>query len=301
MFEDFPGFLGYGSIISIHANWPIYPGGIGWKIGLRNLGNFPVKTTFFEVDDIDGCMLFLNSNPTSNIKNSLNVALWHEDLIELQINGYIDGVKPVTQYHWELNKFENLKKQFGKHLLIDKKGNIILHVEFNGKIKKTVYEKPKNYDDEDLPTYTSFVIVPKSIKLTEKGLKKLHEINQEITFNNELENHIRPFLDIGKFDTVIREASLLIETKIKQFHNKENLYGFNLITFHIQQVIKANGNMNTAAIKCYEGELKTAFAFVRNDFAHNFKNITLDNCRSILHRINNLYNQIDEVIEAYFK
>src|SRR5690606_16443372 len=148
------------------------------------------------------------------------------------------------QYQWELHKFENLKKRFGKNLLLDKKGNIILHVEINGRIKKTVYEKPKNYDDEDLPTYYSIVVIPKSIKLTEKGLNKLHEINQEIVFNTEIENHIKPFLEIGKLDTVIRETSLLLETKIKQFHNKENLYGFNLISFHIQQVIKANGNRN---------------------------------------------------------
>lgn len=28
--DKFPGFLGYGGIIAIHANWPNYPGGLGY-------------------------------------------------------------------------------------------------------------------------------------------------------------------------------------------------------------------------------------------------------------------------------
>ena len=45
MLENFPGFLGYGGIIAIHANWPIiYPPGIGCKIALKTLGNFPKDT-----------------------------------------------------------------------------------------------------------------------------------------------------------------------------------------------------------------------------------------------------------------
>lgn len=53
MLEKFPGLLGYGGIIAIHADWPNYPPGIGWETGLRTLGNFPEGTQFYEIDDID--------------------------------------------------------------------------------------------------------------------------------------------------------------------------------------------------------------------------------------------------------
>ena len=60
MLDKFPGFLGYGGIIAIHADWPTYPGGIGWEIALRELGYFPKGTNFYQIDDIDKCMLFIN-------------------------------------------------------------------------------------------------------------------------------------------------------------------------------------------------------------------------------------------------
>jgi len=60
MIDKYTGLLGYGGIIAIHADWPIYPSGIGWEIALRTLGNFPEGTNFYEIDDIDMCKLLIS-------------------------------------------------------------------------------------------------------------------------------------------------------------------------------------------------------------------------------------------------
>ena len=88
MLEKFPGFLGYDGIIAIHADWPIYPSGIGWEIALRMMGNFPKGTVFYEIDDIDRCKLLINKPPTQlkdfYHKSHYQIAIWHLDLIELK-------------------------------------------------------------------------------------------------------------------------------------------------------------------------------------------------------------------------
>lgn len=65
MLDKFPGFLGYGGIIAIHADWPNYQGGVGWEIALRELSYHPKGTSFYEIDDIDKCMLFINQDPSA--------------------------------------------------------------------------------------------------------------------------------------------------------------------------------------------------------------------------------------------
>lgn len=125
--DNFEGFLGYGNIIAIHANWPIYPAGIGWEIALRALGNFPIGTKFYEVDDIDKCQLFLNrevdylANPTDS--KLYHVAIWHEDLIELEEKEYVKGVIPKSDYEFRLLKYEDLKNTIGEDLEVDEDGN----------------------------------------------------------------------------------------------------------------------------------------------------------------------------------
>src|SRR5688572_25967432 len=153
MLENFPGYLGYGNIIAIHADWPVYPIGIGWEIALQSIGGFPFSTEFYEIDDIDKCLLFMNAIPNSkNSKHSTRLALWHEDLIELYEQGFVEGMIPVTEYEWELNKFEKIKASFGENLELDENGNILFYNENLGQI---THNRPqKNQEElEDIKTF----------------------------------------------------------------------------------------------------------------------------------------------------
>jgi len=304
MLEKFPGLLGYGGIIAIHADWPNYPSGIGWEIALKTLGNFPDGTKFYEISDIDRCKLLINLYP-KNLKDPYDEkyyhsAIWHTDLIELHEKGLISGIIKKSEFEFELYRFEEFKKQLGQNLKEDDEGNIILfYKDKNGNYEETKYQKPISEEDEDW-IYRECVIIPNTIKLTKKGILELTVLSKGIEFSQEINNLTQPLLQLERFDTAIREASLLIETSIKKLHDV-NLFGQRLIEFHIKDVVKNNDDFYSAAIKCYRGELRTIFSFIRNDFAHNFKILTEGQCRVILQRIDQTFNEFKEVNNTYYK
>lgn len=306
MLDKFPGFLGYGGIIAIHANWPMYPPGIGWKIALKTFGNFPKGTFFYEVDDIDRCKLLINQDPHKLSdpfdSNYYHIAVWHEDLIELKAKGFIEGVIDKSEYEFEMIRFENFKKEFGNHLKLDEDGNIILYIkDDNGKLRETKYHKPEPDEDKEDFVFRNCAVIPREVSLTENGIKALNNLSKEINLIEELTALTQPLINIKRFDTAVRDASLLVETKIKEFHKRPDLFGQKLVDLHIGEVIKNNNNFNSAAIKCYRGELRTIFKFIRNDFAHNFRVLTEEQCKLILARISDTLSEFDEVINAYFE
>jgi hypothetical protein len=129
MIDKFPGYL--GGFTAIHADWPNYPSGSGWEIALRTFGYFPKETEFYKIDDIDTVVLFINENPKS-LKDCFDykyyhIAIWHEDLIELKRLGYIEGVNEISEFEFQLLRFENIKKDFGKNPKLDDEGNIIAY------------------------------------------------------------------------------------------------------------------------------------------------------------------------------
>lgn len=305
MLDKFPGLLGYGGIIAIHADWPMYPSGIGWQIALRAIGNFPKGAKFYEIDDIDRCKLLINQDP-KKLKdpydfNQYQIAAWHADLIELKGKGLIDGIVEKSDYEFELIRYENFKKDLGENLKLDEEGNIILFIkDENGNYIESKYNKPECDEDEEEFIFRNCAIIPDTICLTEKGILELVKLSKEIRLTNELNDLVEPLMRIERYDTTIRDASLLIETKIKEYHNKPNLFGQNLVDYHINEVIRNNDDFNSAAIKCYRGELRTIFKFIRNDFAHNFKVLTEEQCLVILSRIDDTLSEFKEVINVYF-
>jgi hypothetical protein len=310
LLNNFPGLLNYNSkgliLEAIHADWPIYPPGHGWQLGLRTLANYPFGTEFYEISDIDRCKLFINFKPKKTMDlfayKHYHCALWHEDLIELKNLGFIKGVRGVSEYEYDLWKFNKLKNDLGNQLNVDDDGNIIFYFKDDkNKLIQSVYKKPINdYDEEEFGIFEDCVIIPKCIKLTRKGMLELAKLSQNYNLNHKLNEIVNPLIKIDRFDTAIREASLLIEFSIKRYHNIK-LFGQKLIDFHIKKIIENNNNFYSSAIKSYRSELRTVFKFIRNDFAHNFKVISKEQCRVIIFRINDVYNEFKEVISAYFK
>jgi hypothetical protein len=302
MLGKFPGLLGYGGIIAIHADWPNYPSGIGWEIALKSLGNFPLGTKFYEVDDIDRCKLLVNEDP-QNLKDyydykHFHSAIWHSDLIELQRKGLIDGVIAKSDDEFELIRFQEFKEQLGKNLQEDNFGNIILTSKNeDGECEELIYKKPK--PSEDQIDFKDCAFIPNDIILTSLGIQVLSELSSAVNLSAEIYQLTGPLIKILRYDTAIREASLFIETSIKEFHGN-NLYGQKLIDYHINKTVSLNDNFFSSAIKCYRGELRTIFKFIRNDYAHNFKVISLDQCIMVLNRINDTYLEFQEVKKVYY-
>ncbi|GAB3026605.1 hypothetical protein [Spirosoma pulveris] len=304
MLNKFPGYFGYGGIMAIHADWPIYPNGIGWQFALKAMGNYPKGTNFYEIDDIDRCKLFISQDPKQLKDPSdakyYHVGIWHSDLVELNLKGYVTGVVEMSDYEFEMMRFNQVKKQLGKNLKEDDEGNIIL-LTYNDRkeVIELKYSKPEYF--EDAHDFIDCVFIPESVTLTEEGFEELEKLLNNINLSEELRRLSEPFINIGRYDTAIRESSLFVEETIKKFHMQNDLYGQRLIDYHINEIINNNENFNSAAIKSYRGELRTVMKFIRNDFMHNFKILSEAQCKAILSRINELIIEFLEVKSAYFK
>jgi len=303
--DKFPGLLGYDGIIAIHADWPTYPPGIGWEIALRSLANFPEGTKLYQISDIDRCKLLIDQNPSS-LKDPFDyryyhVAAWHEDLAELFNRGMITGIELESEYEFKIRRFNELKTELGDAAEEDQNGNLVLSCMIDNKSSKLTYDRPqKDLFDEGEFVHREYVHIPEFITLTKQGFEALKIIDFSGTLHKEIESIVSPLIMIGKYDSAVREVSLFLETQIKVFH-KTNLFGQKLIAHHINAMIGNNDNYNSAALKNYNGELRTVFKFIRNDFAHNFRILTEVQCKIILYRISLVYAEFLEVINVYRK
>jgi hypothetical protein len=114
-FEEHPGYLGWASrgVILIHADWPAYAVEHGWKYSLISLGQFPRRTQFKLLDDIDQCFLFLVGDNVGGSdkfdERHFHVALWHEDVLELLDLAYISGVSRTTYREWAERRAKELE------------------------------------------------------------------------------------------------------------------------------------------------------------------------------------------------
>ncbi|HYF69071.1 MAG TPA: hypothetical protein VD884_13100 [Ohtaekwangia sp.] len=298
MLRNFPGLLfytdSYTLLEAIHADWPIYPTGHGWHLALRSLANFAQGTKFYQIDDIDKCLLFTISDPNvlkskgEDIygKNLYHVAIWHEDLIELSARGLAVGVTSISDFEFSIRKFNTVKESLGPDNYIeDEDGNLQIKTKNGGFI---VYNIPIDTSSEDWQEPKDFVFLPdKTIELTPAAFNTLTSTVGE-GVHPDIFAKAAPLLALNFFDTAIREAVLLIEHSIKTVHNTDQ-YGQKLIDLHIKKILELD-KFKTSFIKCYRGELRTLTKYVRNDYMHNQKNIDEDECSILLYRINDVYH-----------
>ena len=219
----------------------------------------------------------------------------------------IQGGQQVNKYEYEKLKFARFRatieqelKEKGAPLPEDEEGNIISYARFpSGKSVQIKHKKPVPEDYDELDLMSKYHVILRQMSLTEKGWEKIKEISLSMQYDEAVKERVDSLISIGRFDTAVREASLLIESSIKAFY-KSKLYGSKLIEYHIEDIVERNDKFISAAIKGYRQELRTLFKFIRNDFAHNFRVLTEEQCKMILFRINEIYIEFKRVVRVYY-
>ncbi len=274
-----PGYLGWTSkgVIAIHADWPVYPIEHGWAIGLLTFGLYPRGTVFNAIDDIDKCMLFCVGKPGKNPydENNYHVAVWHEDLIDLQKRRYVSGVREINSFNWELKKWGNHEELYFK-----------LSNGSYGKVPKPIYDP----DDTD-----EFADIGKDgLKVTRAGFLALKDLLKESGkyINPKVSKWVKPYLEIKRYDTAIREGFIIFENEIKKI-SKINSYGQKLIELFIKNNLKEDKYIGSH-LKTLRSELRMIFKYYRNEFAHNFKQVELEQANVILWKISDLMKTLNQ-------
>jgi hypothetical protein len=101
-FLGHPGFMWSDDGFEVlHADWPAYPRGHGLRAALSALADFPSSESFYRIDSIDRCSLFLvGRKPDRNAfdKALFHVALWDDDLREGATHQLFAGVTVASEH-----------------------------------------------------------------------------------------------------------------------------------------------------------------------------------------------------------
>ncbi|MDX9925510.1 MAG: hypothetical protein RBS48_12170, partial [Ignavibacteriaceae bacterium] len=294
--------------------------GEGVDIALRSIANYPFDTKLYEIETIGTIMTFLSNfkqekGDKTDIwdKKILHTAIFVEDLIELQKNGLIDGIIPISEFKYEMNKFNSMKESGFK---TNSQGDLEFYLNLPDiGLQKHTHPKPilenyvsdylgepwnEKYRSELIEEYEAgnkpFIEIDNFIRLTEKGYLKIEEIAKKYEIKSQIKELVEPLITIRYFDTVVREVAVFLESNLRKFHNIDK-FGEALIEFHINECIKANKNNYNAGLKVYRQELRTMNRFVRNEFMHNKLIISEDNLRFILMRQSDALDMMEQAFE----
>jgi hypothetical protein len=149
-------------------------------------------------------------------------------------------------------------------------------------------------EDEIFGYKKKVVIIAEGIKLTEVGYQRLLDFNwnnPEVLLH-EISKRVKPIIGIAYYDTAVREANIIIEMRLCDITGS-NSYGQKLINEYYNLLCSRNGGQSSALLKVLRSELRSLFKFVRNDYAHNLKQIGIKECHAILQRASRVLYTID--------
>lgn len=279
-----PGYLGLTNrgVIAIHADWPAYAVAHGSTYSLLTLGQFPIGTRFTKLDEIDACVLFLvQVKPTSKDpydKSQLHVALWREDLGDLIDAGHVAGGARISNHEW----VSQWKAKYEGAYYEDSKGN------------KHFIDVPDAEDLDDMGV-RHIQVEERGLSLQPDGLAALNKILavEKSCIEEEIMRRARPSLLAKHYDTAIREACLVLETKMRAT-TKGSSYGCALVE-EFFAVALSDDNLVTSQLKTLRVEAIAFFKYVRNEYAHNLHDIDATQCYALLVRTSMVLSAIEQV------
>jgi hypothetical protein len=280
-----PGYLGSTSqgVIHIHADWPAYATEHGVGYALMSLGQFPFGTKFTLLDDIDQCFLFLAGDNRSRkgdayADSNFHLSLWHEDVSSLVNSTYAVGASHIPYNQWAKRRATELKAFVWKQP--------------DGTL--TPVPLPELEEDDDFPQ-REVVVVDGCLSLTEAGHTALElQLSDEMEhISDRIMQRVRPALSAGLFDSAIREACVLLETELRDTVQSA-AFGASLIDDFFR-IAMTSGKLIPSQLKTFRIEVRTAFRFVRNEYAHNLRTLEQTQCYAILSRISSVFVGVQEV------
>lgn len=297
------GFSWYNSdwsIEAITADWEAYPIGHGWKSALENLSWFHPTTKFYKIDDICTAMLFVAKDPEDirKIKDHTpfsnfyyHISIWHQDLIELHKLGLVSGIKPLTDYQYELLRYKKMgifKDIFPNEDIFP--DEIKIYIDKIEQKHGITRPQKDEYDDE----HEVWVDIPdRYIQLTPLGIEKINQPIDDLIINDAIAERIKPLMDIGYYDSAVREASILFELKLIEL-NKSDQIGKNLVDEHYKKLCTKFGGEDSY-LRYYRGLLRCSVSFIRNEYAHSFPITSENRAKRLIKLYSKLFDLTDEL------
>lgn len=284
IFKDFPGYLGWTSrgVIAIHADWPAYAIEHGKEYAIERVGQFPKGYRFFGIDSIDQCILFRvgERDPKKDDydESLFHIALWHEDILELFSEGWVDGVGGITPREWARRRCEQLRE-------------LVLMLG-DGRIESVPLPDPEEFSDSEA---TIALVSSDGMVLTDSGEKALQNLMgvRRSELAPPIAAQVEKLLEVGAFDAAVREACVMLEVYLKRVSGT-SLFGAKLVERYVSD-LKKSDKLIDAQLKWLRTELRSCFSFVRNEYMHNIHVLTEPQCIAVLCRVSALYSHLEGI------
>ena len=282
---DHPGFLGFTSegVIAIHADWPAYPVEHGWEIALEYLGQFPRRSVLYQLDDIDQCFLLVFGEPKSSkdpfAAKNLHIAIWRDDMRALADRGLVTGVYDIPLEEWVSERRRELSGMFWKAP--------------DGQYHQVPLPTLDDFgEDEESPV---LMLSSTGISVTDLGWATLGSLlaAKRDSLHSSIKLRALPIVSTGQLDSAVREASLLVEVRMRAILRSEK-YGQKMID-ELYGVMASSRTFTSASVKTFIIDARTAFRFVRNEYMHTLQELTFEQCLALLARMSRLLATLDEI------
>jgi len=281
---DYPGYLGCTSqgVLLIHADWPAYAVEHGWKYSLVTLGQFPHGTTFKAIDYIDQCYLFavggLREGDDKFDAPLFHVALWHEDVLELLNLGYLLGRSGLMHRDWAELRANELKAMFSQKT--------------DGTFALIPLPSASDFDDAEA---VRGLVSSNGVTVTDSGFAALESalVDEKLTIDPSIRERTVGLFLTRHYDAAIRETCVLIEDRLRKVTSSSQ-HGQKLIDEFFARAFDSN-QLISAQLKAFQTEVRTAFKFVRNEYAHNLRELSRAECYAILVRMSAVYSGIGKI------
>lgn len=306
------GYLGYfhrgAYVVAIHADWPTYPGA-GPMYALYDMGQLPHGTEFSLIDDIDQCCLFVASGRPPQVdewsEEAFHVAAWHSDLADLANEYLIDGIVTASEMEERRAKLERDRADARHQIEIS--GGVIEdgpsgeeyvaqdgarcplsdYYYYSGIRSDDLLEE---FDASDRRPDFLFPDYSRFIRIMSPGWARLEE---QLRHESAIQNfdRLKRLADLGLYDTAIREAGVFLETRLRTATGSKQ-YGIRLVDIYVRRLARET-RFNTASIRRIRTDLRSAFKFIRNEFAHQSIEVPQDRALALLSRLASLIELVE--------
>jgi hypothetical protein len=243
--------------------------------------------------------------PHANVwsENAFHIAAWHSDLIELANDRLLNGIATATEIEWR--KAERDEHRAHLRRLLEAQGAVIegdpLDLAFvqvgDDQYPVSDYYNQIERDElleelDDSPSRDYVIFAPGNpVEVTAKGWAELGRLLQDEPVLSRF-GRLERLAEMGMYDTAVRDAGVLLETALRDATGSSQ-YGIRLVDIFTKK-LEADRRWPNSAVKRFRTDLRTAFKFVRNEFAHQTIEVPRDRAVALLVRFASLIESVKE-------
>lgn len=130
------------------------------------------------------------------------------------------------------------------------------------------------------------------LRLTTAGWREVDTLasSERVVLHSLILERAVPIADIGHYDAAVREACVALESVLREIVGSRK-YGQPLIEEFIAAL--PTPPFIAAYNKVMRSDLRSAFKFIRNDYAHNLRVIDGTQCRVVLARLSVVFDSVE--------